>query len=91
MELIDTQQAAILLNLSPRHVRTLCEEGRIRGAQRVGGNKFRGSWVIPLGKDGLFVRPKARHWKEGLDMQSNKECDHGVALSGHCRQCDKEG
>lgn len=40
--MISTKEAAALLGISDRRVRVLCEEGRIQGAERVGG-----SWVLP--------------------------------------------
>lgn len=40
--MIDTKTAAEKLNITPRRVRVLCEQGRIRGAKKVGRD-----WLLP--------------------------------------------
>lgn len=41
--MISTKEAAVILGgISERRVRTLCREGRIKGAERIGG-----IWVLP--------------------------------------------
>jgi len=42
MKYLSTTQAAELFGLSARRVALLCEQGRIDGAQKAGGN-----WIIP--------------------------------------------
>lgn len=55
MELIDTKQAAQILNISTARVRILLKQGRIEGAYKIG--KF---WVIPLYNDRPFVKTRNR-------------------------------
>jgi hypothetical protein len=52
VKLISAGEAAIKLKVSPRRVQILCAQGRIRGAQIVGG-----SWILPTG---FRVTPGAR-------------------------------
>lgn len=40
--MISTTEAAKKLNVVPRRVRVLCEQGRIKGAKKVGRN-----WTVP--------------------------------------------
>jgi hypothetical protein len=40
--MIGTTEAAKKLNVTPRRVRALCEQGRIKGIERVGN-----TWTIP--------------------------------------------
>lgn len=60
---IGTVQAAQLLNISPRRVRTLLSQGRIEGAYKLGR-----AWLIPL-RDG---RPSLIEGKRGPKSRWSK-------------------
>ena len=61
--LISTVQAAKLLKISPRRVRTLLAQGRIEGAYKVGR-----AWLIPL-RDG---RPMVKEGRRGPKSRWSK-------------------
>jgi len=51
-KLIGTLEAALTFGLSPRRIQTLCVEGRIPGAQRIGR-----TWAVP---ENFKVTPGSR-------------------------------
>ena len=61
--MIGTTEAALKLNVTARRVRVLCEQGRIKGVERVGN-----SWAIPENPVVLTadrVRPSKIKMKKG--------------------------
>ncbi len=68
MKYLSTTQAAELFGLSARRVALLCEQGRIEGAQKAGGN-----WIIPENaKKPIDARVKSGKYiktKEGNETQ----------------------
>jgi hypothetical protein len=46
-ETVTLTEAARILHLSPRRLRTLCAESRVLGAYLVGPGLLRRSWAIP--------------------------------------------
>ena len=64
-DLIDINAAAKILKVSTRRVRTLCAEGRVKGARMIGG-----SWIIVAevkrnGKVTIEVEPREKGPKLG--------------------------
>ena len=84
--LIDTIQAAKLLQVSASRVRILLKQGRIRGAYKLG--RF---WVIPL-YDGMPIISKGKRGpKTTLEPVISVKCGnrnvygHTVEINGPCR------
>ncbi len=65
---INTTQAASLLKISPRRLRQLLQQGRVKGAYKAG--QF---WLIPLYRGLPYINPtkrgRAGTWKTGKKPQ----------------------
>jgi hypothetical protein len=61
MDYLTTKQAAEKWNISPRRVQVLCEQGRIKGAVRLGW-----AWAIPKDAEKPEDARRRRKLKEKL-------------------------
>lgn len=68
MDFMTIKQASEKWGICTRRVQTLCTEGRIDGAERLGHQ-----WVIPINaekpkdariKSGRYIKTKIRKWRE---------------------------
>jgi excisionase family DNA binding protein len=63
-DIISSEEAAAILNVTRRRVQVLCAEGRIPGAMRIGG-----TWLLPRnfkvlpGSAGAPLRNQSRVWR----------------------------
>jgi len=80
MTIIDTQEAARRLGVSPTRVQQLLLQGRIPGGQKIGGQ--RGVWVIEVDGDEapVIVAPTKNAGKSGV-AQTEKSSVSGNSRS----------